>query len=80
MGRFKSPIWAGLDVYASIYSVLQAGLGEEWATPQALEDIVAKGNHGTKALVGFYDYSEDEREQLLVERDKRYAALGRPVG
>ncbi len=76
-GPFQIADMAGLDVYANIFSVLRDGLGEEWATPQALEDIVAKGNHGTKALAGFYDYSEDEREQLLIERDKRYAALAR---
>lgn len=76
-GPFQIADMAGLDVYANIFSVLKAGLGEGWETPQGLEEIVAKGNHGTKALAGFYDYSEDEREQLLIERDKRYAALAR---
>lgn len=76
-GPFQIADMAGLDVYANIFSVLRDGLGAEWATPQALEDIVAKGDHGAKALAGFYDYSEDEREQLLIERDKRYAALAR---
>ncbi len=76
-GPFQIADMAGLDVYANIFSVLRDGLGEEWATPHALEEIVAKGNHGSKSLAGFYGYSEDEREQLLIERDKRYAALAR---
>ena len=76
-GPFQIADMAGLDVYASIMDVLSAGLGAGWAAPQSLRDIVADGRIGAKALAGFYSYSEAERAALLLERDKRYAALAR---
>ncbi len=79
-GPFQIADMAGLDVYASIMDVLSAGLGAGWAAPQLLRDIVADGRIGTKALAGFYSYSEAERAALLLERDKRYAALARLLG
>ena len=79
-GPFQIADMAGLDVYASIMDVLSAGLGAGWEAPQNLRDIVADGRIGTKALAGFYSYSEAERAALLLERDKRYAALARLLG
>ena len=79
-GPFQIADMAGLDVYASIMDVLSAGLGAGWAAPRLLRDIVADGRVGTKALAGFYSYSEAERAALLLERDKRYAALARLLG
>ena len=76
-GPFQIADMAGLDVYASIMDVLSKGLGADWEAPEALRDIVAEGRLGTKALAGFYEYSEEERDALLIERDKRYAALSR---
>ncbi len=76
-GPFQIADMAGLDVYASIFETLAAGLGADWEAPTALRDIVADGRLGTKALAGFYDYSRDERDALLLERDRRYAALSR---
>ena len=76
-GPFQIADMAGLDVYASIMNVLSEGLGAEWEAPESLRDIVAEGRLGTKALAGFYEYSEDERAALLIERDRRYAALSR---
>lgn len=79
-GPFQIADMAGLDVYASIMDVLSDGLGAGWAAPRSLRDIVADGRIGTKALAGFYSYSEAERAALLLERDKRYAALARLLG
>lgn len=76
-GPFQIADMAGLDVYANIMDVLSEGLGADWEAPETLRDIVAEGRLGTKALAGFYEYSEDERSALLIERDKRYAALAR---
>ena len=76
-GPFQIADMAGLDVYASIMDVLSEGLGADWEAPESLRDIVAEGRLGTKALAGFYEYSEDERAALLIERDRRYAALSR---
>ena len=76
-GPFQIADMAGLDVYVSILDVLSKGLGADWEAPESLREIVAGGCLGTKALVGFYEYSEGERAALLIERDKRYAALSR---
>ena len=76
-GPFQIADMAGLDVYANIFETLSAGLGADWEAPAALRDVVAEGRRGVKALAGFYDYSEAERDTLLLERDKRYAALKR---
>jgi 3-hydroxybutyryl-CoA dehydrogenase len=74
-GPFQIADMAGLDVYASIFPVLEQSLGEDWHIPDALKEIVESGKHGTKTGEGFYQYSDEEREKLLIERDSRYAAL-----
>ena len=76
-GPFQIADMAGLDVYANILDVLAGGLGAEWEAPGALRDIVDEGRIGAKALAGFYEYSAAERADLLIERDRRYAALSR---
>ena len=76
-GPFQIADMAGLDVYVNIMDVLAEGLGADWEAPARLREIVAEGRHGAKTLAGFYDYSEEERAALLIERDKRYAALSR---
>jgi 3-hydroxyacyl-CoA dehydrogenase len=40
-----------------------------------LRDLVEEGRTGTKSGAGFLEYSDEERERLLIERDRRYAAL-----
>jgi 3-hydroxybutyryl-CoA dehydrogenase len=74
-GPFQIADMAGLDVYAAVFATLERGLGERFATPELLRDMVAQGRYGTKGGQGFYSYSDAERDALLIERDKRYAAL-----
>lgn len=74
-GPFQIADMAGLDVYENIFEVLERGLGAGWEAPRKLRDIVAEGRHGSKTLAGFYDYSVEERDAMLLERDQRYAAL-----
>lgn len=76
-GPFQIADMAGLDVYNNIFETLSAGLGADWEAPASLREIVAEGRHGAKTLAGFYDYSEAERDALLIQRDRRYAALAR---
>ncbi len=38
--------------------------------------LVEQGRTGTKAGAGFFTYSAEERDQLLLARDRAYAALG----
>lgn len=74
-GPFQIADMAGLDVYANIFGILEDSLGEEWHIPASLQDIVNQGHVGTKGGQGYYAYSDTERDALLIERDKRYAAL-----
>lgn len=48
----------GLDVRLGIAEYLEATLGERFAPPQLMRDMVARGELGRKAGKGFYDYSE----------------------
>jgi 3-hydroxybutyryl-CoA dehydrogenase len=66
---------AGLDVYASIFDILKEGLGERFEVPETVRELVEQGRTGTKSGAGFLEYSDEERERLLLERDRRYAAL-----
>lgn len=75
-GPFGIADMAGLDVYASIFETLERGLGEGFRPPEALRRMVEEGRVGTKVGEGFFDYPDGERERLLLERDRRYAALG----
>jgi 3-hydroxybutyryl-CoA dehydrogenase len=75
-GPFQISDMAGLDVYENVLDVLREGLGERFAAPQSLRNLVEEGRTGTKSGVGFLQYTDEERERLLLERDRRYAALG----
>ena len=61
-GPFAIADMAGLDVYASVLRVLESGLGERFAPPRMLLDLVEEGRTGTKAGAGFLDYTEEERD------------------
>lgn len=74
-GPFQIADMAGLDVYASVLGVLEDGLGERFRPPRMLLDLLEEGRTGTKSGAGFLDYADEERERLLLERDRRYAAL-----
>lgn len=74
-GPFQIADMAGLDVYASVLGVLREGLGDRFATPEMLGNLVEAGRTGTKTGAGFLDYTDEERGRLLLERDRRYAAL-----
>ncbi|MCA1848637.1 MAG: 3-hydroxyacyl-CoA dehydrogenase family protein [Actinobacteria bacterium] len=74
-GPFQIADMAGLDVYVSVLETLEEGLGERFETPRALRELVERGRTGTKSGAGFLEYSDEERERLLLERDRRYAAL-----
>jgi 3-hydroxybutyryl-CoA dehydrogenase len=74
-GPFQVADMAGLDVYESVLDVLNEGLGGRFEAPGSLRDLVQRGRTGTKSGAGFLRYTDDERERLLLERDRRYAAL-----
>ena len=76
-GPFQVADMAGLDVYESVLDVLKNGLGERFEAPPSLRDLVERGRTGTKSGAGFLEYTDEERERLLLERDRRYAALNK---
>jgi 3-hydroxybutyryl-CoA dehydrogenase len=75
-GPFQISDMAGLDVYENVLDVLKEGLGERFTAPESLRKLVEEGRTGTKSGAGFLQYTDEERERLLLERDRRYAALG----
>jgi 3-hydroxybutyryl-CoA dehydrogenase len=74
-GPFQIADMAGLDVYRHVFGILEGGLGERFRAPAALDALVDRGQYGTKTGAGFFSYTAEERERLLIERDRRYAAL-----
>jgi 3-hydroxybutyryl-CoA dehydrogenase len=74
-GPFQMADMAGLDVYVSVLETLKKGLGDRFEPPVALRELVEQGRTGTKSGAGFRIYSDEERDRLLLERDRRYAAL-----
>src|SRR6476620_7288179 len=72
-GPFAIADMAGLDVYKSVFETLERDVGPEFAPPAVLREHVEAGRFGTKSGQGFRTWSEDEREALLLERDRRYA-------
>lgn len=79
-GPFQVADMAGLDVYESVLDVLKDGLGERFEAPASLRDLVERGRTGTKSGAGYLEYTEEEQERLLLERDRRYAALNELLG
>jgi 3-hydroxybutyryl-CoA dehydrogenase len=76
-GPFQIADMAGLDTYVGVYRTLERDVGPEFAPPEALQQHVDAGRLGTKSGEGFKTYSDEERDALLLERDRRYAALAR---
>ena len=75
-GPFLIADMAGLDTYASVFRTLEREVGPAFAVPGALQELVDAGRVGTKSGEGFGTYSEADRDALLLERDRGYAALG----
>ena len=74
-GPFLIADMAGLDVWESAAGTMERAHGERFRMPPILHDLVAQGRLGTKTGAGFFTYTPEERDQLLLERDRRYAAL-----
>lgn len=57
MGPLALTDVVGLDVRLGIAEYLESQLGERFAPPQLMRDMVARGELGRKSGKGFYDYS-----------------------
>ena len=76
-GPFQIADMAGLDTYLSVYETLERDVGPEFAPPAQLREHVDAGRLGAKSGEGFATYSDEARAKLLLERDRRYAALAK---
>lgn len=56
-GPLKTTDIVGLDVRLGIAEYLESTLGERFAPPQIMRDMVARGELGRKTGKGFYDWS-----------------------
>jgi 3-hydroxybutyryl-CoA dehydrogenase len=74
-GPFQIADMAGLDVYAAVLEQHRSGLGDRFEVPQLIRDLVDDGHRGTASGRGFYSYADGASTSLLLERDRRYAAL-----
>ncbi len=76
-GPFLIADMAGLDTNASVFETLERGIGPEFAVPGPLRELVDAGRFGTKSGAGFGEYTDEERDALLLARDRHYAALAK---
>jgi 3-hydroxybutyryl-CoA dehydrogenase len=74
-GPFQIADMAGLDVYEAVLRQHEQAFGERFKVPVRVEKLVSEGRRGTASGGGFYSYGEAASDGLLVERDRRYAAL-----
>jgi 3-hydroxybutyryl-CoA dehydrogenase len=74
-GPFQIADMAGLDVYEAVLRQHEQAFGERFKVPVRVEQLVSEGRRGTASGAGFYDYGQSASDGLLVERDRRYAAL-----
>jgi len=71
----------GLDTEHSQYSYLQKMTKEDkFKPPKLLTSKVRKKQLGLKTGKGFYDYSEQDAQSIIRERDKKFVALLRYLG
>lgn len=61
MGPLELADLIGLDTCLEVLDVLADGLGERFAPPRILRDLVSAGHLGRKTGRGFHDYARSER-------------------
>jgi 3-hydroxybutyryl-CoA dehydrogenase len=76
-GPFAIADMAGLDVYAGAYAAMEADLGERFAVPPQLAELVEGGRLGAKSGGGFSSLGPDDLPRVARWRDRAYVALER---
>jgi 3-hydroxybutyryl-CoA dehydrogenase len=75
-GPFELADMAGLDIYAAVFTTLQAAFGDRFATPESLRRLVEAGRLGTKANGGYLDAVTGADSAITARmRDAAYARL-----
>jgi 3-hydroxybutyryl-CoA dehydrogenase len=78
-GPFAIADMAGLDVYRGAYRVLEEAFPDRFVAPRALEDLIARGDHGAKTGRGFVIRDAAQAAAMAARRDRAYGAVGRLV-
>ncbi|MFM8593595.1 MAG: 3-hydroxyacyl-CoA dehydrogenase NAD-binding domain-containing protein, partial [Chloroflexota bacterium] len=70
---------AGLDIYTSVASYLNADLSNEGGVSATVGDKVAAGNLGIKTGKGLFDYTPERIQELQAKRGKLLLASKRAL-
>lgn len=71
LGPLANADLGGLDTYRSILEYLSGTLGERFAPPRVLDELVAAGRCGVKSGAGIAEYPGDAGPELARLRDER---------
>ena len=77
LGPFGVADFGGLDTFDHINSYLNAELDDSKVGNKRLHEMVEAGKLGVKSGQGFYDYSGDQADAAIRERDRLYIELAK---
>ncbi len=77
IGPFETVDLGGLDTFFKVGSYLFRELSAEQEVPTLLRQRFEEGAYGTKTGEGFYEYTEQEVNEVIENRDRDFTKLGK---
>lgn len=77
VGPIETADFGGLDTWKRVMDNLTPVLDSSQKAPALIEELVEKGNLGTKTGAGIYSYAETSIAAILQERDERFIRLAK---
>lgn len=77
VGPIETADFGGLDTWKRVIDNLAPVLDDSQKAPALIEELVAKGELGTKTGSGIYSYAETSVEAILKERDEQFIRLAK---